>query len=448
MESESREPVTISIIIPSHNARGTLKRCLEAVQSSTYKPYEVIVVDDGSTDDSVEIGKSYGAHVIELERGPSGPANARNQGAQAAGGEFLFFIDADVVIRPDTLQEMAGSFARSPEIAAVFGSYDETPGDGRFLSQYKNLFHHFVHQRASENASTFWSGCGAVRRDVFFQVGGFDTLKYPRPSIEDIELGRRIKAAGYTIFVNKVIQVKHLKRWTLTGLIKTDVFDRAIPWTLLIISEQAIPNDLNLEGSQRLSALFTAILLIFVASSALYHSHVFLLPFVLGLFWVMLRCWQWREQPVKFYVGWRSFLTIIFLIGTLSALIFYFGLTSYFPPLLVLLCIVIFGPWLARRGRFWQQAIFALMLAAIATGMLLVVTSYPLWLSTVILVIFGIFLTINRRFYAFFTEKRGIMFAIAVIPFHMLYYLYSLVAFAIATMIHYGRAGRALIKSR
>ena len=431
----------ISVIIPNYNGGGTLKRCLEAVKSSSYQTYECIVVDDGSTDNSVEIAKGLANQVVVLEGGPLGPAHARNLGAQAACGDIIFFVDADVVIYPDTLQKIAVSFSGSSELAAVFGSYDDQPGDGHFLSQYKNLFHHFVHQQANENSSSFWSGCGAIRREIFIEVGGFDTLKYPHPSIEDIELGRRLIAKGYKILINKTIQVKHLKRWTLISLIKTDVFDRGIPWTQLVITDRKLPNDLNLESSQRWSALFIGILLMFMTASALFHRQVILLPILLCLFWFMLQCWQWHEQLDQFEVGWRSFLKIIFFFAIFVGLALQLGFLNYLPPILVLLGIVIAGPWLTRRSQFWRRAIFSLMMMAIVIIMLQIVTIYPVWLTTLVFAIFGLFILFNRKFYAFFKQKRGMMFAIAVIPFHMLYFLYSMAAFALGTLMYYRKAG-------
>src|SRR5262245_59310516 len=102
-------------------------------------------------------------------------------------------------------------------------------------------------------ASTFWSGCGAIKRSVFLKSGGFDT-RYDRPCIEDIELGARLYKAGHRIIINKGIQVTHLKRWNLWSMLKADVLDRGIPWTELILRERSLPNELNLKISQRLSA--------------------------------------------------------------------------------------------------------------------------------------------------------------------------------------------------
>jgi hypothetical protein len=121
------------------------------------------------------------------------------------------------------------------------------------VSQYRNLLHHFVHQHGDAAASTFWAGCGAVRRDVFVELGGFDQERFPRPSIEDIELGYRLRAAGHRILLDKALQGTHLKRWTLRSVVKTDVLCRAIPWARLNLDRQASFTDLNLKASQRIS---------------------------------------------------------------------------------------------------------------------------------------------------------------------------------------------------
>jgi len=439
METNSLSPLKISVIIPNYNGSGTLRQCLEAVKASNYKEYECIVVDDASTDNSVKIAKGLAIQVIELSGGPSGPAHARNLGAQTASGDIIFFVDADVVIYPDTLQKIVFSFTGSSELVAVFGSYDDQPGDGNFLSQYKNLFHHFVHQQASENSNSFWSGCGAIRRDIFLEFGGFDTLKYPRPSIEDIELGRRLVVKGYKILINKMLQVKHLKRWTLSNLVKTDIFDRGIPWTQLVIADRKIPNDLNLESSQRWSALVVGALLMFMAASAFFHHQVVLLPVLLCLFWFMLQCWQWNEQPPKFKVDWRSFLKISFFFVLFLALSLWLGFVNYLPSLLILLVIVVVGTRLTKYSQLWRQVIFSLMMIDISVVILQIVIAYPPWLIMLVALLLAIFVLFNRSFYAFFKQKRGVMFAVAVIPFHMLYFLYSMVAFVLGTLIYYYR---------
>ncbi len=112
-----------------------------------------------------------GAAPCQRGRAAAG-GDGKRLGVRQALGEIVVFVDADVVVPPGALGLIAEEFDRDADLAALFGSYDESPAWGSFLSQYKNLMHHYVHQISSEQAVTFWAGCGAMRRDVFEQFGG------------------------------------------------------------------------------------------------------------------------------------------------------------------------------------------------------------------------------------------------------------------------------------
>jgi len=249
------------VIIPAFNARAQLPRCIPALTSKARADpdldIEIIVVDDASADDTVAVAVSLGARVLRMPRN-GGPSRARNAGARAAFGEILFFVDADVVVHGGAVARVASFLLRNDSVAAVFGSYDDNPTERGVLTEYRNLLHHYVHQTGNRRASTFWSGCGAIRRDVFLQVGGFDEAGHPR-CIEDIELGYRLRAAGHAIALDPGLQCTHLKRWTLTSWIGTDVFCRAIPWTSLNLRHGSSPDDLNIARSQKLSVLLTLV---------------------------------------------------------------------------------------------------------------------------------------------------------------------------------------------
>lgn len=246
--------VKLSAVIPVHNGGEDLRRCIEALAASSRVPDEIIVVDDSSSDSSATMARAMGAQVFSVPDGPHGPAVCRNRGAAAAQGDVLVFIDADVVVHPDTLAMIVQHMANQPEIAAIFGSYDDSPPRRGVVTLYKNLLHHYVHQHSRREASTFWAGCGAIRRDVFMAIGGFDE-SYRRPSIEDIELGTRLRQAGHRIWLCSDVQVTHLKAWKLHSLLRADIFYRAIPWTRLILSNAPMPSDLNLDTRSRISAI-------------------------------------------------------------------------------------------------------------------------------------------------------------------------------------------------
>lgn len=258
--NHSSTPLSVSVIVPVHNGGEKLRQCLESLKTTLPPPAEIIVVADGDTDGSWQLAEAFEVQVLRFpSRG--GPARARNFGARKAEGEILFFIDADVTVPPDAMSQVRTAFEREPTIAAVFGSYDDEPGEANFLSQYRNLLHHYVHQSGREESSTFWGACGAIRREIFFlSAGGFDE-GYARPSIEDIELGYRLKNAGYRIRLCKTLQVKHLKRWNLVSMVRTDLFARAIPWTELILRDRRFINDLNTDGSGRASVILVFLLL-------------------------------------------------------------------------------------------------------------------------------------------------------------------------------------------
>jgi glycosyltransferase involved in cell wall biosynthesis len=429
----------ISVIIPVYNSAATLPRCLEAVLSSNYAPYECIVVDDGSSDGSQEIARRYPVRVVESPKRAAGPADARNRGAELARGEYLFFIDADVIVPPDSLAKVAATFEKHTDVAAIFGSYDENPGDREFLSQYKNLVHHFVHQRGHEDASTFWSGCGAIRRERFCEIGGFDAKQYRRPSIEDIELGYRLKAAGHKILLQKDIQVTHLKRWSLGGLLKADISYRAVPWTLLILKDRNLPNDLNLQSSQRLTTLLVVMQLLHLVLLAFTTSIIVVLPLT-TLFLLLVSSWHWEERTPFFQMSQGKQRLAFALIGLIYVLALYSDETQLLPPFVLLLPILIAAAYLLSIRPLFRHTLFWAMMLIVAAEYALLFTGYPLLLVAPQLVFILLIVSINYRLYLFLASKRGVVFAVAALPLQILYYLYSGIAFLIGSGIHFLRA--------
>jgi glycosyltransferase involved in cell wall biosynthesis len=253
----SDNPCRISIIVPVYNGARELRECLSAVIAESYSGSEIIVVDDASTDCSPDVAAEMGVPVLRLAAN-AGPSVARNYGVSHARGDIIFFVDADVVVMPGAVSHVLKVFEEHSDIDAVFGSYDAQPRAKGLVSQYRNLLHHFVHQNGNTEASTFWAGCGAVRRAAFEEVGGFDGNHYRR-AIEDIELGYRLRRAGHRILLDKVLHGTHLKRWTLRSMIRTDIFYRAVPWTRLILESKNAPKDLNLKWGQRLSVVLVGL---------------------------------------------------------------------------------------------------------------------------------------------------------------------------------------------
>ena len=312
---------SVSIIVPAYNNSRDLYQCLSALKASAYPNFEVIVVDDASTDETPLLAEKMGARVLRLKKN-SGPAAARNYGAQHVEGKVLFFIDADVVIKPGTVGRVVKFFEEHQDVAAVFGSYDTFPQARGVISQYRNLLHHFVHQNGNTEASTFWAGCGAIRRSVFEAIGGFNEKRFPRSSIEDIELGYRLRQAGYRILLDKTLQGTHLKQWTLRSTIRTDILCRAIPWTRLIMESKHVLNDLNLKWGQRLSG-FLVVLACFLLPLALIRYELIALS-ITSLLGVLIL----NRSLYLFFLRQRGFLFVLACIP-LHFLYYFYSVISY-----------------------------------------------------------------------------------------------------------------------
>jgi len=222
----------LSVVIPATDRPASLARCLAAVARSS-EPHEVTVV-------TAPAG--------------AGPAAARNLGVARGSGEIVVFVDSDVEVHPDALRRLREALDRDPRLDAVFGSYDDRPADPAVVSRFRNLLHHHVHVSSPGPAATFWAGLGAIRRDVFEASGGFDEQRYPRPSIEDIELGMRLHAAGGRIELEPAARGTHLKTWTLRSMLRTDFAARGAPWVALQLEAGRAAGSLNLTWRQRIAA--------------------------------------------------------------------------------------------------------------------------------------------------------------------------------------------------
>ena len=258
-------PLTVSVVVPAYRSDATLAACLRSVAALRPPPLESILACDGHAPGLESLAAEAGFRLVGYPD-RSGPARARNAGAQAATGDVLLFLDSDVSVPPDLVARLGEVFDAHPDAVAVIGSYDDTPADPGLVSRYRNLLHTYVHQTSSEAASSFWAGCGAIRRSFYLRLGGFDE-SYSRPSIEDIELGYRVRREGGAIRLAKHLQVKHLKRWTLASFLWTDLTRRALPWTRLILRGPRPPYDLNLSWRHRASLAACAGLTLFAALS-------------------------------------------------------------------------------------------------------------------------------------------------------------------------------------
>lgn len=304
--SASMPESALSIVIPVRNDARNLAICLAAQRGANVQPVEMIVVDDASTEDVSSIVSKTTARYLRLPK-QVGAGAARNAGWRIAQGQMVLFVDSDVVVPSDASRRVLERFARDPNLVGVFGSYDDSPSVPSFYSQFRNLLHHYIHQNSNEDAHTFWAGFGAIRRSALESSGGFNEQMV---GMEDVELGMRLAAGGAKLYLDKSLQVKHLKRWTLASTVSTDIFQRAVPWTRMLLAAKNITADLNLTYASRLSAILVATLMAIIGllvAAAFHFRHWHAVPLLLAAIFVVSGLFALNRHFYSFLLCKRGF---------------------------------------------------------------------------------------------------------------------------------------------
>ncbi len=206
----------VSIIIPAYNSARTLPACLEACRAQDYPDIEIIVVDDGSTDDTAVIAEATpGVQVLSQKN--QGPAVARNHGARVARGEILAYTDSDCVPRPDWIRHLVAAFETG--VVAVGGTYDIINAHAR-LARVVQAEIAARHARFGQEVDFLGSFNVAYRKEAFDAVGGFEE-SYRWASGEDNDLAYKLQhAQGRILFTADAI-VGHHHPERLVGYLRT-----------------------------------------------------------------------------------------------------------------------------------------------------------------------------------------------------------------------------------
>ena len=246
------DELSMSVVVPAHQAAPFIERCVKGLLDAGFRTSEILVVDDGSRDGTGDIAHALDVGVLRNET-PLKPARARNLGVAQTTSDIIVFVDADVVVHPGARARILEAFQSSEDLTALFGSYDDAPKVQNTAARYRNLLHHHVHQSSAGRVESFWTGFGAVRRQAFLAVDGFDATC---DMMEDVELGLRLTEGHIELMPD--LLCKHLKDWTLFSMFRSDLFDRAIPWTRLIAAGRTRAGQLNLTRNHQFSAASVA----------------------------------------------------------------------------------------------------------------------------------------------------------------------------------------------
>jgi glycosyltransferase involved in cell wall biosynthesis len=227
----------ISVIIPNYNGSSFIGKCLEAAFASNYGNFEVIVVDDCSTDDSVEIIKRYPCRLVRLEK-HAGPGAARNEGANNSRGEVFFFTDADCLLRRDALARANQAATEHPG-AVIGGTYTPLPFDDDFFSAFQSLFIHYSETRKKE--PDYIAAHAMIMDAALFQAStGFRRNDLPMP--EDVELSHKLRRSGHRLVMEPGIQVQHIFRFTLMRSL-VNAFRKSMYWTMYSLGNRDLLAD-------------------------------------------------------------------------------------------------------------------------------------------------------------------------------------------------------------
>lgn len=195
----------VSVVIPNYNYGRTLRLCLPAVQRQTYPNLEIIVVDDGSTDDSVAVAESFGVRVVHTG-GRKGVSTGRNIGAAEAAGQILFFLDSDVELAPDAVEQAVAALEADPGIGALCGVEDAEPLiRDSLVEEYRTLQYHYWEISAQGVITYLCPAMLAMPAAVYREIGPFNArLRHT----EEIDYGRRV-SERYQVVLTGAVHGRH-----------------------------------------------------------------------------------------------------------------------------------------------------------------------------------------------------------------------------------------------
>lgn len=300
----------ISIVIPTYNSSRYMPALLDSIFHQAVKDMEVIIVDDCSTDDTVDIVKRYPARVIRMDRN-GGPARARNRGVNEAAGDIILFFDSDVIVLDGTIREVEEYFQKRPEAQCIIGICSTTPLNSGFVPTYMAMFE-YIHLIGQQNdrVSVFAPRCGAIKKDFFIRIGGYNE-QYKGADVEDFELARRINKQD-CIILNPRLLVRHQFADFRQAL--KIYFKRTVLWVHLFFKEKKLDNAGPTSPSNGVAAIcaFSSFLSLMATPFVRSSGYLFLLLLVIYLF-SNLKWWNYMRGEAGLLFSMKALLLNYFL---------------------------------------------------------------------------------------------------------------------------------------
>jgi GT2 family glycosyltransferase len=302
----------ISVVIPNYNGSKTIGKCLNAVLLSKYDCFEVIVIDDASSDSSVDIISKFPCRLIRLDK-HAGASRARNIGAEESSGEIIFFIDADCIVSEDTLSLVHTAITGQKD-AVIGGSYTPLPYDSNFFSVFQSVFINYFELKRKE-PDYIATHSMAIKKSIFKKNGGFPEKFLP--IIEDVEFSHRLRGAGYKLLMIPDILVRHIFNFTLRKSLG-NAFRKSHYWVIYSLGNRDVFKDSGTASQElKINVLSYSLIMLSLLLYFSFSNRIFLvLPLITACFNLyinksLLRAF-YRAKGVFFAITASIYYTLIY----------------------------------------------------------------------------------------------------------------------------------------
>jgi glycosyltransferase involved in cell wall biosynthesis len=315
----------ISIVIPTYNSEKFMPNLLNSIFKNGIEDMEVIIVDDCSTDKTIECAKKYPLKIIQLETNV-GPSRARNRGVNEAQGDIIFFLDADVIVMDGTIREVKDYFKKNPSANCVIGICATEPLNKGFVPRYMAMFEYIHLIGTTDNkVSVFAPRCGAIKKTFFQSIGGYNEA-YKGADVEDFELARRINKVD-SIILNRNMIVKH--QFADFKQSVRNYFKRAVLWVHLFFKEKQLDNAGPTSPSNGIAAIcsFLSLVSLFFMPFAPAVLYVFF-PSLLVFLLANVKWWNFMRKEAGLLFALKA-LFLNYFLGIDIVIAALFGLITY-----------------------------------------------------------------------------------------------------------------------
>src|SRR4030042_5806927 len=237
-----------SAVIPVRNSPQKLRETLKSIKVDADDCFEIIVVDDCSSDETPEVAKEFGVKLIKLEK-PFGPAYARNVGSKEAKGDVLIFFDSDVITGEKVLEALFEHFRKDESTKCVNFPTSPEPANKGFCPKYTACFDYISAKRIAKDDTlaqvpVINPRCCGIRKSFYEEMGGFSTF-VDNPSVEDTEfcmrLAKKFQDSGEEskIYVDMTQTIRHFYSTSFWAIIKK-TYDRGARVTRLCLNQKQV----------------------------------------------------------------------------------------------------------------------------------------------------------------------------------------------------------------